>query len=153
LRAATAGFAAFAVTALFSSVGPTFLGQVLNAQSPALAGLVIFLMFAMALAGQLLVRRMSDLNALTLGCALLLLATTLLGFSVALEALSLLIVSAVVTGLGQGAVFAGALAAINARAPVDRRGETASSFFVLTYLGLSLPAMALGVAINATSIK
>jgi MFS family permease len=153
LRAATAGFAAFAVTALFSSVGPTFLGQVLDEHSPALAGLIIFLMFAMALAGQLVVRRMSDLNALTLGCALLLLSTTLLGLSVALEALSLLIASAVVTGLGQGAVFAGALAAINARAPVDRRGETASSFFVVTYLGLSLPAIALGVAINATSIK
>ena len=53
-------------------------------RSPALWS---FLMFAMALAGQLLVRRMSDLNALTLGCALLLLATTLLGLSVALETL------------------------------------------------------------------
>jgi MFS family permease len=153
LRAATAGFAAFAVTALFSAVGPTFLRQMLDRNSPALAGLVVFLMFSMALVGQLLVRRMSDLSALTLGCVLLLLATTLLGLSVALSSLGLLIASAVVTGLGQGAVFGGALGAINARAPADRRGETASSFFVVTYLGLSLPAIALGVAIDATSIR
>jgi MFS family permease len=153
LRAATAGFSAFAVTGLFSAVGPTFLRQVLGHGSPALAGVVVFFMFAMALVGQLLVRRMTDLNALTFGCGLLLLATTLLGLSVAVESLTLLVVSAVVTGLGQGAVFAGALAAINARAPVDRRGETASSFYVVTYLGLSLPVIALGIAIDTTSLE
>jgi MFS family permease len=153
VRAATAGFAAFAVTGLFSAVGPTFLAQVLGRHSPALAGLLTFLVFTTALAGQLLVRRMSDRNALTLGCVLLLVATALLGLAIATESLALLMASAVLTGLGQGAVFGGALAAINARAPVERRGETASSFFVATYVGLSIPVILLGVAIDTTSLR
>ncbi len=153
IRAAAAGFAAFAATGLFSAVGPTFLREALDRHSPALAGLMVFLVFSTALGGQLLVRTMADLRALTLGCALLLLATTLLGLSVGLESLGLLLVSAVFTGLGQGAVFGAGLAAINARAPADRRGETASSFWVAAYVGLSVPVIAIGVAIDQTSLR
>src|SRR5580765_3478307 len=71
IRAAAAGFAAFAATGLFSAVGPTFLREALDRHSPALAGLMVFLVFSTALGGQLLVRTMADLRALTLGCALL----------------------------------------------------------------------------------
>jgi hypothetical protein len=50
-------------------------------------------------------------------------------------------------------VVGAALAAINQRAPVERRGETASSFFVVSYVGLSVPVIAAGLVINATSLK
>jgi cation transport ATPase len=45
------------------------------------------------------------------------------------------------------------LAAINQRAPIERRGETASSFFVVMYVGLSLPVIGVGVAANAWSLR
>src|SRR5437763_420407 len=36
---------------------------------------------------------------------------------------------------------------------VERRGETASSFFVVMYVGLSVPVIGVGVVANATSLK
>jgi hypothetical protein len=58
-----------------------------------------------------------------------------------------------VVGLGQGLVVGAGLAAINQRAPVERRSETASSFFVVVYVGLSLPVIGVGVAANAWSLR
>jgi hypothetical protein len=61
--------------------------------------------------------------------------------------------SAVVVGLGQGIVIGAGLAAINQRAPAERRGETASSFFVVMYIGLSVPVIGVGVLATAVALK
>ncbi len=153
IRGATVGFASFAVAGVFSSVAPVFLGTVLDRHSPALAGFLVFVFFAMSLVGQLVNRRLSDRNALSIGCVLLFGGMVFLALSLATETLWPLIASAVVAGIGQGMVFGAALAAINQRAPAERRGETASSFFVVIYIGLSFPVIAAGVAIHTTSLK
>ncbi|HEX4521209.1 MAG TPA: MFS transporter [Gaiellaceae bacterium] len=153
VRGATAGFASFAVAGVFSSVAPVFLGVVLDRKSPALAGLLVFLFFGMSLLGQIVVRRLSERSSLAIGCILLLIGTILLGVSLGVETLAPLIASSIVAGIGQGIVFGAALTAINQQAPAERRGETASSFFVVAYVGLSLPVIAAGVAIYETSLK
>jgi MFS family permease len=61
--------------------------------------------------------------------------------------------SSVVCGLGQGVVVSAGFAAIAQRAPAERRGKTASSFFVVLYVGLSTPMIAAGVAIHYTSLR
>lgn len=151
VRAALAGVAAFAVSGVFSSVAPEFLGVSLHEHSPALAGLLVFVLFLMSVAGQLLVVRIA--NALPLGCALLVAGVALLALSLAVDSLPALFASAVVAGLGQGTVVSGGLAAIAERAPAKRRGETASSFFVVLYVGLSVPVIAAGLAIHYTSLR
>lgn len=153
IRGATAGFASFAVAGVFGSVAPVFLAEVLDRHSPALAGFLVFVFFAMSLVGRLVNRRLSDRSALNVGCALLLLGVVFLALSLASELLWPLLTSSVVAGIGQGIVFGAALAAINQRAPAERRGETASSFFVVAYIGLSFPVIAAGVAIHETTLK
>jgi MFS family permease len=151
VRAALAGFAAFAVSGVFSSVAPEFLGVGLHRHSPALAGLLVFVLFLMSVAGQALVLRLS--NALAAGCGLLVAGIALLAVSLLADSLTSLFASAAVGGLGQGVVVSAGLAAIAERAPAERRGETASSFFVVLYFGLSLPVIAAGVAIHYTSLR
>jgi MFS family permease len=151
IRAALAGFSGFAVSGVFGSVAPEFLGLGLHHDSPALAGLLVFVLFVMSVAGQALVVRVP--NALAAGCGLLVAGVALLAVSLAADSLAALFASAVVGGLGQGVVVSAGLAAIAERAPPDRRGETASSFFVVLYLGLSLPVIAAGVAIHYSSIR
>jgi MFS family permease len=153
VRAATAGFASFAVAGVFSSVAPAFLGQVLGRTSHALAGLLVFILFGGSIAGQFVVPRLSDRRALLSGCALLLAGIALFGVAVAVESLAALLASAVVVGFGQGIVIGASLAAINQRAPVERRGETASSFFVVMYVGLSVPVIGVGVLANYVALK
>jgi len=153
VRAATAGFAASAVAGILSSVGPGFLSSELHHRSPALAGLLIFGFMSMSLAGQLILRTLPERHGLSAGCVFLAGGATLLGVSIGTESTAALFASAILAGLGQGVVFGAALAAINQRAPAERRGESASSFFVATYIGLSIPVIAAGVTIEQTSLK
>jgi MFS family permease len=151
VRAALAGFAGFAVSGVFGSIAPEFLGLGLHNHSPALAGLLVFALFVMSVAGQVLVLRLR--NALAAGCGLLVAGVALLAISLATDSLAALFASAAVGGLGQGVVVSAGLAAVADRAPAERRGETASSFFVVLYLGLSVPVIAAGVAIHYTSLR
>jgi hypothetical protein len=150
VRAALAGVAAFAVSGVFSSVAPEFLGLSLHHHSPALAGLLVFVLFLFSIAGQALVRLP---DALAAGCALLVVGVALLAVSLAADSLTALFASAVVGGLGQGVIVSAGLGAIAEVAPAERRGETASSFFVVLYLGLSIPVIAAGIAIHYTSLR
>jgi MFS family permease len=151
VRASLAGVAAFAVSGVFSSVAPEFLGLGLHHHSPALAGLLVFVLFVMSVAGQVLVLRLP--NALAAGCGLLVAGVALLAISLATDSLAALFASAAIGGLGQGVVVSAGLAAIAERAPAERRGETVSSFFVVLYFGLSVPVIAAGVAIHYTSLR
>jgi hypothetical protein len=45
------------------------------------------------------------------------------------------------------------LAAINAEAPADRRAEVASSFFVVLYVGLSIPIIGIGLASQVIGLR
>ena len=151
VRAAAAGFAAFAVSGVFGSIAPEFLALGLHRHSPALAGVLVFALFLMSVAGQALVVRLP--NALASGCGLLVGGVALLALSIGFDSLPALFVAAAVGGLGQGIIVSAGLAAIAERAPAERRGETASSFFVVLYFGLSLPVIAAGVAIHYTSLR
>ena len=153
IRGAAAGFGSFAVAGVFSSVAPVFLGQILGRTSHALAGAIVFILFSASIVGQLVVSRFSDRRALVVGCVLLAGGVGLLALALAIESLGALIASASVVGLGQGLVIGAGLAAINQRAPVAQRGEVASSFFVVMYVGLSLPVIGVGVAAHAFSLR
>jgi MFS family permease len=153
VRGATAGFGSFAVAGVFSSVAPVFLGQILGRMSHALAGSIVFILFSSSIVGQILVSRLSDRRALILGCSLLAGGVGLLALALGIESLAALIASASVVGLGQGLVIGAGLAAINQRAPVERRGETASSFFVVMYVGLSVPVIGVGLAAHTFSLR
>ena len=153
IRGATAGFASFAVAGVFSSVAPVFLGQILGRTSHALAGLIVFILFSCSILGQLLVSRLSDRRALVLGCALLAGGVGLLALTLGIESLAALVASAAVVGVGQGLVIGAGLAAINQRAPVEHRAETASSFFVVLYIGLSVPVIGVGLAAHSWSLR
>jgi MFS family permease len=65
----------------------------------------------------------------------------------------LLIGAAICAGLGQGATIGAGLNAINARAPAARRGEAASAFFAVIYVGLALPVIGVGVAESVVGLR
>jgi MFS family permease len=153
IQGATVGFASSAVAGLFGSVAPVFLAQELGETSHALAGGLVCLLFAFSALGQVAVSRLSDRRALIYGCVIMVAGIVLLAIGLDAESLSALVASSVLVGLGQGLGIGAALAAINERAPVERRGETASSFFVALYVGLALPVIGVGLAAEAFGLK
>jgi MFS family permease len=153
LRAAVAGFAGFAVLGLFTSVAPLFLKNLLDIADPALAGLLVFGVFAASTFGQaVLVKPMGD-KALAIGCSALVLGMLTLAEALATGSLWLLLTAAALAGTGQGVSFRAALALLNATSPPDRRAEVASSFFVVAYVAISAPVVGQGLAANAVGLR
>jgi MFS family permease len=151
-QAAAAGFGIFAVAGVYSSVAPAFLGHDLHQSSHALAGGLVTIVFFTSIAGQLVVPHMGERPALTFGCLWVIAGVGLTALALGIDSLAALIAGAVAVGVGQGIVIAAGLAAINQRAPVERRGETASAFFVVMYVGLSIPVIGVGVAASSWNL-
>jgi uncharacterized membrane protein len=64
-----------------------------------------------------------------------------------------LVAAALVAGTGQGISFSRGLAAVVERTPVDRRAEVSSSYFVIAYVGISLPVVGLGFAAQDLGLR
>jgi MFS family permease len=146
VRAAIAGFAGFAVLGLFTAVSPAFLTQVLHVENHFVDGLVVFTLLGASTLGQIASSRLGERPALLIGCAALVVGVLTVGAAIALASLPVLVVGAAVAGVGQGMSFRAGLGAVNAGSPPERRSEVASSFFLVLYVGISLPVIGEGVA-------
>jgi MFS family permease len=146
VRAAIAGFAGFAVLGLFTAVSPAFLTQVLHVQNHLVSGLVVFTLLGASTIGQLASSRLGERPALLIGCAALVVGVLTVGAAIGLASLGILVAGAAVAGVGQGMSFRAGLGAVNAGSPPERRSEVASSFFLVLYVGISLPVIGEGLA-------
>ena len=153
IRAATAGFAGFAVLGLVTAVDPSFLGEVLHHHSHALSGVVVFSVFAASTVAQVALATRLGRWALAAGCVGLIAGMGLLVGGLAAKSLALLIASSIVAGLGQGLCLRAGLQAVNSQAPAERRGGVASSFFIVMYIAISLPVIGEGIAANALGLQ
>ncbi|WP_433406089.1 MFS transporter [Streptomyces sp. CA-146814] len=141
---ALAAFAGFSLLGLFTAVAPAFVAETLDVHNLALTGLVVFTVFLASTAGQALMGRVGERRALPGGCFVLVGGLVLVAASLLLASLPLLVAGALCGGLGQGMAFRGAVTAISAAAPAEHRAATVSTFFVVAYLGISLPVVGVG---------
>jgi MFS family permease len=146
VRASIAGFAGFAVLGLFTSVSPLFLEQVLHEENRALVGLVVFSLLLASTVGQGIAGTLTERLALLAGCLTLAVGVCIVAVSLGAASLELLVVGAIVAGLGQGAGFRAGLVAIGSQSPAEDRGAVSSSFFLVVYVALSLPVIGVGAA-------
>lgn len=146
VRAATAGFAAFAVLGLFAAVSPALLVQVLGRDSHLLSGVVVFSLLGSSALGQLLSARVDERRSLLGGCVGLVVGIGLVAAGIATASLALLVTGGVVAGLGQGMAFRAGVSAVGAGAPDARRGEVVSTYFVVLYAAISFPVIGVGAA-------
>jgi MFS family permease len=133
---------------LFSAVSPAFLGQVLHHASPALDGVVVALVFAASVAGQVLSVLWTTGRGLTVGCAALIVGMAVLALSLVAASLTLLLVGGVIAGAGQGLSFRAGLGSVTEASPVDQRGAISSAYFVSLYVGIAVPVIGEGVAVT-----
>ncbi|MET8473562.1 MFS transporter [Streptomyces sp. NPDC006422] len=151
VAAATTAFASFAVFGLFSSIAAGFVAHSLHRPSHLLAGAVSFLVFGGAALAQILTARLAPRAKSTLGLLAegVGFATLVVGMHAA--DLTTFLVGGVIAGVGAGLLFKAAVGAVVAMAAPARRGEAIAGLFLVAYLGLSVPAVVLGVATLALS--
>jgi MFS family permease len=151
--AATGVFIAFAVAGLFAGLTGTLLAGPLHHHSPALIGATIFLTFGTSVLVQTTTTSWPAHRLVAAGIAPLIAGLGLLAASAWTSPpnLALFLTSGVVAGAGIGAIIRGSLTiAIAASSPDDRAG-TLASFFTAGYVGLSLPVIGIGLALQHLS--
>ncbi|WP_262927221.1 MFS transporter [Phytohalomonas tamaricis] len=153
IPAAIAGFAGFAVLGFFTATAPAFVGRVLNHANSALIGLVVLILFVASALGQRIQSSLGERRRMPLGCAALAAGVALIGVSIMLASLPLLMLGAVIAGLGKGVTFRAGMGAITTASPAERRAEVASTFFVVLYVAISLPVVGIGVAADLIGLR
>lgn len=149
LAAGVAVFAGFSVFGLFSAVTPTVLARVFGASSPLTVGAVTWSVFTAGALAQLAFLKASLRLSLVVSVAAIVAGLAALGIAPVLPALPLFVVGAIVAGAGVGLVFRSCLGLVGSMAPEERRGETLAGLFLLAYLGLIVPVLAVGAALAA----
>ncbi len=144
--AGVAGFAAFGLLGIFSALAPTFLGEVLHQHNLAVAGAVVFMLFGVSAVTQLCAGRLDYRKVVSFGLALFLLVLALIVAGLSQASLGLFLAGTAVGGIAVGCVFLGSLSIANRLAPAERRGQVISSYFVLCYLGLTVPVIGVGIS-------
>ncbi|MEV4065593.1 MFS transporter [Nonomuraea dietziae] len=153
LRSAMAAGAGFAVLGVLTAVTGLFLGTLLHQSSHALTGLVVFIAFACTALGQLLIRVLKDAVALPAACLGLIAAAGLIALALATTWLVPLLIGAAVNGLATGVALGQGIATITARGAARHRGASVSTFFAILYTMLAVPAIGVGVLIQASSLR
>jgi MFS family permease len=113
-----------------------FLSSVIGIHNNAVAGAVVFSIFAFSALAQLASGRIEANRAIAVGCAVLIVGTLIVAASLQFSSLALPLLGAFVAGAGQGIGFSRGLAAVADQTPADPRAEVCSTYFLVAYVGL-----------------
>lgn len=153
IPAALAGFAGFVVVGFFAAVAPQLIRVVLGFHSGIVTGSIVFLLFACSALGQIVQTIIAARWRQAAGCIGLVVGLLCVGLCVPERSLGALLLGTALAGVGQGISFRAGLGEIAAAAPVHRRAEVTSSFFVVLYVAISLPVIGLGIAVQLADIQ
>jgi MFS family permease len=146
IAAGVAGFAAFSLLGLFTALAPAFLSGVLHEHSHAVSGVIVFAIFDTGAVSQLFLGRFPSRRVVLFGLALFLVALALIVAGLSQASMGLFLAGTLVGGVAVGAVVIGSLSTANRLAPPQTRGRAVSTYFVFSYVGLTIPVVAVGVA-------
>ena len=150
--AAIAGFVGFALLGFITALVGNFLAKGLSDHSHQTAGVASCLVFAAAALAQVGAGRLSNHHASLLGLAVAPVGLGLITAALPARSLTLFVVGALVSGAGVGFAFRAAIVSITTRAPDERRGEVLATFFVIAYIGLTVPVVGTGVLVTDATL-
>jgi MFS family permease len=153
ISASIAGLAGFSVAGLFTSMVPSVMIHIMQARSGLLIGAVIGLFFVASIIGQALLQWLPKSRHMTLGCVGLIIGMICLGLSIATAQLLLLIIAGLVAGIGQGMILRAGMGAVTASSPAHQKAAVTSAFFVVLYVSISLPVVAVGFSVRAFGLE
>jgi MFS family permease len=151
IAATTGAFLTFAVAGLLAGLAGTFLAGPFHHPSSVLTGLVIFLNFGAGVLVQTTTAHWPTHRLIAAGIAPLLVGLSVLVASAWVASLALFLTGAAIAGVGGGAIIAGSLRVVVSSASADDRAGALATYFTAGYVGLSLPVLGAGVALQFLS--
>jgi MFS family permease len=153
IAATTGAFLVFAVGGLLAGLAGTFLAGPLHHPSALLTGLVIFLNFGAGVLVQSTTTHWPAHRLIAAGIAPLLAGLIILVVSAwtSPASLALFLIGSAVAGIGGGAIIRGSLTVVISTASADDRAGALATYFTAGYVGVSLPVLGAGVALQYLS--
>ena len=148
LIAAGSAFCSLAVLGLFASLSPGFVAGTLHHSSLVLAGAIVCLVFGAAAASQIGTEPIRPAPRTAAGIAATTAGLIFAAVSMATVNLALFLLGAAIAGAGAGVLFKSAISSVAAMAAPASRGEALAGIFTIAYLGLTVPVVAMGVALD-----
>ncbi|MBP1934537.1 acetolactate synthase small subunit [Ammoniphilus resinae] len=142
----TTSFLAWGIMSLMLSIIPSYLGTIIGKNNLSISGGIIALVLGLSTIHQLMLKKRPIRTLITIGYTLLILGLIGMILTIITKSLWFLIFTTVLIGLGHGPTYAGSLALVNQVSPNTFRVDVVSSFYVVTYMGVSIPILVLGFA-------
>ncbi|TGA98926.1 acetolactate synthase small subunit [Sporolactobacillus shoreae] len=137
-------FIAWSIMSLMLSIIPSYADQLVGSSNLAVSGAIVALVLSISTISQVILKRLSLQKLVILGFVLIILGLVALVMTLSTKSLLFLFLTTILIGFGHGPTFAGSLALTNHISPDQSRGDIIASFYVITYLGVSLPILGLG---------
>lgn len=154
-NAAWGAFVAFGALGLFTGLSATFLVGTLHETSHLLAGVTVFALFTSGVVSQVALATAPPRRLLGAGTVLMVAGLTLTAVAVWLPTPSyaLFLIGGALNGGGAGAVFKGSVGTVIGITAPHQRAEALAGVFLAGYVGLSVPVVGAGVALQFASAK
>ena len=153
LLAALGVLSSWSIGGLFLSLGPQLSASVFDTGDHLVAGTGVFALAAAGALAQLAFGRGRPWAGAAGGSLALAAGTLVIVLAAAQDSAALYLAGALVGGAGFGVAFLGALRALSAAIPPERRAEVMSAFYVVAYASISLPAIGAGVLVTPLGLE
>lgn len=137
-------FTDYALFNMIASLGPSFLNDILPWHGPLVSGAAISLVLFCSAGIQFPLRHMQSERCLQYGLGILALSTLGLSLSIYTHSATLFFITDITLGIGHGMTFMSVVALIVRITNTQNRAGIVSAFFLIGYLGIILPILAVG---------
>jgi predicted MFS family arabinose efflux permease len=144
--------AIWALFGLYSSLGPSLVAGIFHVSDHLVGSLVLVALYGAGMVGSLSSRNQPAERAMIGGSLVFIVGVAGTIVAVVTGSTGIFFAAAVVSGLGFGAGFLGALATVTRGVAAGARSGLLSSVFVVSYLAFSIPAIAAGLAVGSIGL-
>jgi predicted MFS family arabinose efflux permease len=147
LAAAPVLFAVWALAGFYGSLGPSLIDHMVGSASVVDAGLGLGVLACVAAATTYVLRTAPARKVMLTGTSGLILGVAVVLLAIWVESPLTFFAGTTVAGIGFGAGFQGGIRLVAPLAHPDQRAGVLSVLYIVSYLGLGVPAIAAGVAV------
>ena len=138
--------AVWALSGLYQSLGPSLTAQVTGSRDLLWGGLLIFLLTGVAAGATAAFRGVTPRTAMLAGCLVLLAGLAVTFAALASTTAAAFLAGTAVAGVGVGLALLGVNRTLIPLAAPGQRAGLIAAIFIISFLGLSIPALIAGVA-------
>jgi MFS family permease len=138
--------AVWALSGLYQSLGPSLAAQVTGSRDLLWGGLMIFLLTGIAAGAAAAFRGLTPRTAMLAGCLVLLAGLAVTFAAIAATTAAAFLAGTAMAGVGIGLALLGVNRTLIALAAPEQRAGLIAAIFIISFLGLSVPALIAGVA-------